>query len=312
MKFFSFLITLLICVSFHSSYAEDALTVKQQLDRISEEISDLNKAVFNKTFDPNNLYLSKEPNEIERFTSIDIRIYDLEKDIKNLTFQFEEILFKLEDISNNMSTLEIKLIGKIKKINNSKKIDIETDEQDLIESKLEKEKNTLGKLIISENKKNLNKADSKNLLEEKEKNKNIQDEETRETKNILPEEELQFALDQMRKKNFDKSKKILENFVIKFPEHQLSGSAYFWLGKIYLFQLNYRDAALVFGEGVQKFPNSIKAAEMYYELVKSLKEMDKIIEACKTFSLFKEKYKNNKFTRDPDKIMDKQSCENLN
>jgi TolA-binding protein len=93
-----------------------------------------------------------------------------------------------------------------------------------------------------------------------------------------------------------------------FPENQLSGSAHFWLGKIYLFETNYRKAAIVFGEGVQKFPNSIKAPEMYYELAKSLKEMDKIPESCKTLVLLEQNYEGNKFTNDPEKIKDKLNC----
>ncbi|MBT4950919.1 MAG: hypothetical protein HON34_03870, partial [Pelagibacteraceae bacterium] len=113
MKYFSTsLIFLLFILIFSSSFADDALTVKQQLDRIIEEVSDLNKAVFNKSFDKKKLYSNEEENDMQRFTSIDIRIYDLEKDIKNLTLQFEEILFKLDDISNNMNSLEAELFDK--------------------------------------------------------------------------------------------------------------------------------------------------------------------------------------------------------
>jgi len=43
-------------------------------------------------------------------------------------------------------------------------------------------------------------------------------------------------------------------------------------------------------------------------LAKSLKEMDKISEACKTLTLLEEKYKGNKFTKDPEKIKDKLNC----
>ncbi len=120
---------------------------------------------------------------------------------------------------------------------------------------------------------------------------------------------MQFALDQMMKKNYDKSKQILEKVIESFPKNQLSGSAHFWLGKIFLFETNYRKAAIVFGEGVQKFPKSIKAAEMYYELAKSLKEMNKISEACKTLSLLEHNHKGNKFTKDPEKIKDEINCE---
>jgi TolA-binding protein len=112
----------------------------------------------------------------------------------------------------------------------------------------------------------------------------------------------------MIKKNYLYSKEILENFVKSFPENQLSGSAHFWLGKIHLFEKDFRKAAIVFGEGIQKFPNSIKAAEMYYELAKSLKEMKKIPEACKTLSLLEEQHKNSKFIKDPENIKADITC----
>ena len=284
MKYFLIFIIFFSSLTFRLSYAEDALTVKQQLDRIIQEVSDLNKAVFNKSFDKNTLNSNAEMDEVERFTSIDIRIYDLEKDIKNLTFQFEEILFKLDDISNNMNSIEIELIDKIEIIEiNSKTNDSKANKKEIIVSKSAIKENTLGKLIISETKLSSSDVNSESLIEKKEQENKIEDQQSLEEKDMLPEDQLQFALDQIRKKNFNKSKEILENFVIKFPKNQLSGSAYFWLGKIYLFESNFRDAALVFGEGVQKFPNSIKASEMYYELIKSLKEMNKITEACKTF-----------------------------
>ena len=118
MKYLSlFLILFVLSINFNKSYAEDALTIKQQLDRIMEEVKDLNKAVFNKSFDNKNLNSLNESIDTERFTSIDIRIYDLEKDIKNLTLQFEEILFKLNEISKDMVGLENKLISKLKQIN---------------------------------------------------------------------------------------------------------------------------------------------------------------------------------------------------
>ena len=120
---------------------------------------------------------------------------------------------------------------------------------------------------------------------------------------------MQYALDQMMKKNYNKSKISLEEFIDDFPDNQLSGSAHFWLGKIYLFESNYRKAAIVFGEGVQRFPQSIKAAEMYYELSKSLKEMNKFSEACKTLLILNQNYKGNKFTKDPEKIKDSLGCE---
>ena len=299
-----FLILFIFTINFNKSFAEDALTIKQQLDRIMEEVKDLNKAVFNKSFDNEKLNSLDESIDTERFTSIDIRIYDLEKDIKNLTLQFEEILFKLDDISNDMADLESELILKLEKNNiESKKENIE-NYQDTTEEVLEiEEKNTLGKIVISDdNTKNVKEPSDLNV--EKKKNSLLQ-----ELSSLNPEEQMQYALDQMMKKNYNVSKNIFEQLIKNFPENQLSGSAHFWLGKIYLFETNYRKAAIVFGEGVQKFPNSIKAPEMYYELAKSLKEMNKVSESCKTLALLEENYEGNKFTKDPEKIKDKLNCD---
>ena len=305
MKYISlFLLLFILTINSNKSFAEDALTIKQQLDRIMEEVKDLNKAVFNKSFDNEKLNSLDESIDAERFTSIDIRIYDLEKDIKNLTLQFEEILFKLDDISNDMIDLESKLISKFEK-NNIEPIkeNIENNIATIDEDLEIEEKNTLGKIVISDdNTKNV--KEPSNLNVEKEKNSLLQ-----EVSNLKPEEQMQYALDQMMKKNYNDSKNILDHFIENFPENQLSGSAHFWLGKIYLFETNYRKAAIVFGEGVQKFPNSIKAPEMYYELAKSLKEMDKISESCKTLTLLEQNYEGNKFTKDPEKIKDKLNCD---
>ncbi|MDC0342932.1 tetratricopeptide repeat protein [Alphaproteobacteria bacterium] len=305
MKYISlFVILFFLATNFNKSFAEDSLTIKQQLDRIMEEVKDLNKAVFNKSFDSEELNSLDESINTERFTSIDLRIYDLEKDIKNLTLQFEEILFKLDDISNDMISLESQLISKLEKINFETKENIENVKAKS-EEKLETvEENTLGKIIISDNNDTENAKDLSDSGVENEKNSLQQD-----VSKLNPEEQMQYALNQMMKKNYDESKNTLNQFIKNFPENKLSGSAHFWLGKIYLFEQNYRKAAIIFGEGVQKFPNSIKAPEMYYELAKSLKEMDKIKESCKTLTLLEQNYKGNKFTKDPEKVKDKLNCD---
>ena len=203
-----------------------------------------------------------------------------------------------------MVDLESKLISKFEKnIIEPRKENIEKNTTTIDEDLEIEEKNTLGKIVISDdNTKNVIEPSELNV--EKQKNSLLQ-----EVSNLKPEEQMQYALDQMMKKNYNDSKNILDHFIENFPENRLSGSAHFWLGKIYLFETNYRKAAIVFGEGVQKFPNSIKAPEMYYELAKSLKEMDKIPESCKTLSLLEQNYEGSKFTKDPEKIKDKLNCD---
>ena len=296
----TFIIFLNLC--FYSLRAEESLTIKQQIDRITQEVSDLNMAVFNKSFDKSNLNINGNQNDTERFTSIDIRIYDLEKDIKNLTLQLEEIIFKFDDLSNYLEKIEMEINLNLEDIKKNTNVQNSLTNKNEAKVSIEaKEENTLGKLVLTENTIE-NKNNEEVIPEEK-----ITDKQ-KEINNFTPEEQLQFALDLMMKKNYNKSKANLEKFIENFPENQLSGSAHFWLGKIYLFESNYRKAAIVFGEGVQKFPKSIKAPEMYYELSKSLKEMNKLSEACKTLEILNQNYKGNKFTKDPEKLSDKLEC----
>ena len=308
------LLIILIFVNFTSFQlrSEDALTVKQQLDRITQEINDLNRAVFNRSFDPKNINSNNDDQnndiDVERFASIDLRIYDLEKDIKNLTLQFEEIIFKLDDLSNYMNKVETELNSNLNEIKNNN-LTINTNASNKNETntlEVVKEENTLGKLVLSDNQ-------SQIISENESVSTQIEDPvQNNELASLSPEEQFQLALDEMMKKKYENSKISLEKFIEKFPDNQLSGSAHFWLGRIYQFEKNFRKAAIVFGEGVQKFPKSIKAAEMYYELSKSLKEMNKLSEACKTLEILSKNYKESKFASDPEQLNKSLECNNEN
>tara|TARA_Y100001970_G_scaffold164586_1_gene201100 strand:- start:3579 stop:4517 length:939 start_codon:yes stop_codon:yes gene_type:complete len=309
-KIIVFFVIFLFSLNIAKAYAEDSLTLKQQMDRITQEIKDLNRAVFNKSFEGNNINLPSENDDIERFTSIDIRIYDLEKDIKNLTLQFEEILFKIDDLSQNLTSIENNFNDKINNLNLKTEVSNlpnSLEQKTLDTSEIEQD-NTLGTLVISDSKN----ENTSGIEESTSINQNNQTTEEKETIKLSAEEKLQLALDLMMKKDYEESKKTLENFINDYPNNQLAGSAHFWLGKIYLFETNYRKAAIIFGEGVQKFPKSIKTPEMYYELSKSLIEMNKNSEACKTLLILNKNFKNNKFSKDPEKISQKLDCENSN
>ena len=78
-----------------------------------------------------------------------------------------------------------------------------------------------------------------------------------------PEEQFQIAFDNLRNQNFEMAKSELELFIKDNKSHKLSGSAHYWLGEIYLLQKEYREAALVFAEGYQKYPDSIKSPLIY-------------------------------------------------
>ena len=69
------------------------------------------------------------------------------------------------------------------------------------------------------------------------------------------------------------------------------------MGELNILDKQYRDAALIFAEGYQKFPKSIKAPDMLYKLSQSLFEVNKNVEACKTMEKFLNDYPKHKLVK---------------
>ncbi len=273
---FRYILTILIL--FLSSFAysnESELTISQQLERLQREVSDLSKEVFSnsssKSSGTNNDF-------VKNLSAIDLRIYDIENDIKNLTSNLEELYFQLDDILNKLENLE-EVINNFQSLalNN---VEVNTDEVSQDSSELNNNtlsetetENTLGTLNIS---KNTNDKTENVVSDNQEVNSNEKEE------LLSPEDQFQLAFDNIRDKKWQSAKISFEQFILDYPDNQLSGSAHYWLGELYILEKNYREAALIFAEGFQRFPDSIKAADMLFKLSQSLYQVEKTTEACKT------------------------------
>ena len=88
----------------------------------------------------------------------------------------------------------------------------------------------------------------------------------------------------------------------------MSGSAHYWLGEIYLLQKEYREAALIFAEGYQKYPDSVKSPDSLYKLAETLMKIEKKDEACHTLKQFVLKYPNNKLVDKTKSKIDNIQC----
>tara|TARA_B110000196_G_C21137060_1_gene661699 strand:+ start:1561 stop:2439 length:879 start_codon:yes stop_codon:yes gene_type:complete len=268
--------------------ADSLLTIKQQVDRLQRDVNDLSKLVFTNNKDEVN---QSEPtlNENSGITAFDLRIYDLEKDLKNLNNNFEELIFKIDDLNNLYKKLSLEisslLINKNENNNNDSNNKIST-----LENNIEiKEENILGNIVI--NSEDL--TDKKSKIKEKE-------------KNILlsPEEEFQKAFDLLRGQEFDNAKIALQNFIKNYQNNQLAGSAHYWLGEVYILKKEYREAAIILAEGYQNYPTSLKAPDMLYKLSESFILIDKKIDACNTLKKFSKEFTEHKlFKKVEDKII---------
>ena len=293
----------IVLISFGAYSNESLLTIQQQLERLQRDVSDLSQTVYSKENGSVNM---KDSDKVINLSAIDMRIYDLEKDIKNLTGTLEEIFFLIDDLKNDISEFEYTLSSlekNILKLENTNQI---SESQSAVSSKANKNKddNTLGSLKITSN--NSAALDTEDIAEDTESQLTT----TAEKKNITPEEQFQIAFENIRNKNWDEAKVSFINFIDNNPENQLSGSAHYWLGELHILEKKYREAALVLAEGYQKFPESIKAPDMLFKLSKSLYNVEKIDESCKTLEKLILDYPKNKLSKNAKKQIDEYDCIN--
>jgi len=283
---FRYFVFIFILFFVSSSYSADSfLTLKQQLDRLQREVSDLSKSVFAGTQDIQNE--QKKPSDASSYiTAFDLRIYDLENDIKRLNKDFEELDFKIDDFKNQLDELALSVDTKF--LNNqeiseldqtTEKIAINKEENNLVVNE-----NSLGNLVI--NSENLSDENDGLVL------KNIG--KTNVNIKLNPEDEFQQAFNLLRSGQFDEAKVALKKFIDNNNESNLAGPAHYWLGEIYILRKEYREAALALAEGYQKYPNSLKAPDILYKLSESLIKIEKNAEACSTLKKLISEHPNHK------------------
>jgi len=76
-----------------------------------------------------------------------------------------------------------------------------------------------------------------------------------------------------------------QDFLTKYPKHQLAGNAQYWLGDIAYSKKDFGTAAATFLEGYKKFPKHTKAPDMIYKAGSSFGQLGKKKEACTAFTI---------------------------
>ena len=298
-KYFLFLLTIFL---FNISNAADSLlTLEQKLDRLQREVSDLSQNLYSDSSNSNSQE-SNDTKETSYLTSFDLRIYDLEKDIKKLNNSFEDIIFQLDDLKNLYEDLILNLSTQLLNSKNSvNSLDSQSEENNEKSSLGKNSENTLGSIVI--NSEDLSNSEEKII--DKDDDINLENQNI----NLNPEVEFQNALDLLRGQKFIDAKNALKNFINKHESNNLSGSAHYWLGEIFLVEKNYKEAALILAEGYQKFPKSIKSPDMLYKLSESLLYIDKKNDSCNTLKKLNQEYPRHKINK---KVMDKMKDINCN
>ena len=296
---FKYFVVFLVLFFSKIVYSNDnLLTVQQQIERLQREVTDLSKLVYS-----NSEKTNIKNNNLSNFSAIDMRIRDIEKDINNLNSNLEDITIQIQDLikiinnfENNMEFINSDLTNlknqkETQIISNNESIDENVDN---LQTNVE---NSLGTLKIEtlDNLDELDTSETKNIIEK--------------PKTILsPEDQFQLAMDSMRDKNYEEAKKLFIEFIDNNQSNQLSGSAYYWLGKLQILEKNFRESVITLAEGHERFPGSMKAPDMLFDLSQSLIKMDKINEACNIMDILIKKHTKSKLVNKTNKLIIDYEC----
>ena len=105
-----------------------------------------------------------------------------------------------------------------------------------------------------------------------------------------PETLYETSNENLLRRQFSDAEAGFRNFLQKYPEHGLAGSAQYWLGETYYAQSDFRQAAQAFLQGYKKYPKSRRAADSLLKLGISLNRLGQTQQACGAYAAVSSEY----------------------
>jgi tol-pal system protein YbgF len=105
-----------------------------------------------------------------------------------------------------------------------------------------------------------------------------------------PEALYERSNESLLRRQFGDAEAGFRNFIQKYPDHSLAGSAHYWLGETYYAQSDFRQAAQTFLKGYQQFPKSRRAADSLLKLGISLARLGQKQQACAAYGAVSSEY----------------------
>jgi tol-pal system protein YbgF len=97
---------------------------------------------------------------------------------------------------------------------------------------------------------------------------------------------------QIKAQDYPAAENTFSTFIKQYPDHALTGNAYYWLGETHYVRKDYDKSSRVFAESYKKFPNGSKGADNLLKLGMSLAGQGKKDDACIALGQLRKKYPN--------------------
>lgn len=105
-----------------------------------------------------------------------------------------------------------------------------------------------------------------------------------------PQEQYEHAISLLQRQDVAGAETAFRAFLDANSDHPLASNAQYWLGETYYVRHDFQQAAFIFAEGFQRYPQSNKAPDSLLKLGMSLARLGKKTEACTAFTRLSESF----------------------
>lgn len=105
-----------------------------------------------------------------------------------------------------------------------------------------------------------------------------------------PKDQYEYAVGLLQKGSYPEAEVALKTFLKDHSSDPLAGNAQYWLGETYYARQDYKNAAVAFAEGYQKYPNSPKVVDNLLKLGMALGQSGQKDNACVALKQLEKKF----------------------
>ena len=256
------LLTVFLVFPYNSSSQDiDADDILNKLERLENNVSDIQKGKFD-SLDKSlsSGYISRNEKRIDQIETNLRQNFGTLEEIQN---QINLISEKLDLINKDFQSRVLKLEKNFESLEKNEKAQNNVEKSDNFSGFLEKKKENNKKQIVTNPQKKLSEEEIKKKYEN--------------------------AIKLLWASKFEDAEIELVDLKSYNPEDLMPNIQY-WLGEVHYAQKKFEKAILEFGEGLKKYPDSIKGPDNMLKLGLSFANLEKKNEACNVFYELEVKY----------------------
>ena len=290
-----------------NSFADNH-NIYETLEIIKNDVKSLERAVYSGSIEIENTSISSsdleiDPNSEDVLTRHLLKLSEIESQFRELTNNFEEIIFKLDKLSNRLSKIQADNQVRFQDIETSLSSGILSDSSSKLSLKPKIDENKIlpgssqPQDLGSISYKDTETSDTSQQIQSVETTativtENFQSEDKILPQDVSPEKQYEFATSFLKVGDYSTAERAFREFVLSNTDHELAGSAQYWYAETFRIRQLYTDAASAYLEGYQKYPKGKKAPINLLKLGVSMVQIGEKDQGCKMITGVELQYPN--------------------